>query len=67
MKVIRGQMMTSWGLYGFWPITFDRIEIETSERCPKCSPSPDESYDMQHDLPRSLRDLDLRSRSKVDL
>ena len=33
----------------------------------KCSPSPDESYDMQHDLPRSLRDLDLRSRSKVDL
>ena len=32
-KVIGGQLMTLLGQYRFWPITFDRIEIETWERC----------------------------------
>ena len=32
-----------------------------------CSPRPGASYDMQHDMVRSIRDLDLRSRSRIDL
>ena len=32
-----------------------------------CSPRPGESYDMQHDMVRSIRDLDLRSRPRIDL
>ena len=33
----------------------------------QCSPRAGESYDMQHDLPRSLSDYYLMSRSRVGL
>ena len=39
------------------------------KQVPMCSSRQGQgaSYGMQHDLPRSLRDLDLRSRPRVDL
>ena len=36
-------------------------------QAPKCLSPPGASNDMQHDLLRSLRDLDLRSNFEVDL
>ena len=35
--------------------------------CLKCSPCPDASIDVQHDLVRSPFDLDLWSKNEVDL
>ena len=52
--------MTSPCHFTFLPITFNRKEIETWENVPKCSSHQDTSADMQHDLLRSLCDLDLR-------
>ena len=52
--------MTSSGHFTFLTITFYRKEIETWERFLKCSSHQDGSADMQHDLLRSLIDLDLR-------
>ena len=51
----------------FFPITRGRIELETWDRHQCVGLDPDASYDMQHDMVRSIRDLDLRSRSRFDL
>ena len=51
--------MTSSGHGTFLPITFDRKEIETWERCQSVRFNQDAS-DMHHDLLRSLCDPDLK-------
>ena len=52
--------MTSSGHFTFLLITFDRKRDRDMGKVPKCSSHQDGSADMQHDLLRSLVDLDLR-------
>ena len=52
--------MTSSGHHTFWSITFDRKKDRDMGKVPKCSSHQDASSDMQHDLLKSVCDLDLR-------